>query len=590
MVIKKNTINIIIAGNSGHGIQLMGNLLANTATYMGNYISTFSYFPSEIRIPYDTIEGISGFKITISNSNILDYCELCDILIAMNSISFNKYLHKVKKGGIIIIDYNGFKSKNLDHIKHNITLYKVNTYINMYKLIKKYNLKIKDIHNNNMYILGFLYWICNYTLNNTKKYLIQKFNEKNLLNFNIESLNNGFFLEKNNHSIINRFIIKSNNKIFKSKTINGNQALALGLIMGSKKANIDIFYAGYPITPASNIFYYLSKYKSNIKIFQSEDEISAITSAIGASYAGSLGITGTSGPGMSLKQEALGLAAIIEIPLIIINIQRVGPSTGLPTKNEQSDLLQALYGRHGEAPIPILASKYPNNCFKIAFEAVKIAIEYMTPVIILSDSYIANSYQLWNPIKEKNLKSIYKNNNITNFYPYQRDERGVRPWIIPGMIKYEHCTGSLEKENLTGKISYNGINHQQMVNLRHSKINNIINYIPKQKIEIGKNKGKLLILSWGSTYNIIYTAMTKLLKFNYSVSYSHLEYLYPFPRGIKNILSNFKFILIPELNNGQLIKLIRYKFLIDAIPLNKIQGTPFTVSEIIEKVDLILNK
>ncbi|WGH26446.1 MAG: 2-oxoacid:acceptor oxidoreductase subunit alpha [Candidatus Bostrichicola ureolyticus] len=587
MEIKKNTISIIISGNSGDGIQLMGDVFANTAVSMGNYISTFSDFPSEIRIPHDTIEGVSGFHITIGNFNILDYGELCDILIAMNAASLKKYLSKVKKGGIIIIDNYGFRSDNNPLDLYDYTLYKVNSYIYIYKLIKKYNLKIKPMYKN-MYILGFLNWICNYTLYNTKKYLKKKFENEKLLNINIELLIHGFVLEKQNHSIVNRFLIKSTNKLKNKLKINGNQALALGLIMGCKKANIDIFYAGYPITPASNIFYYLSKY--NIKIFQAEDEIAAITSAIGASYAGLLGITGTSGPGMSLKQEALGLASIIEIPLVIINIQRVGPSTGIPTKNEQSDLLQALYGRHGESPIPILASKYPNNCFKIAFEAVKIAIEYMTPVIILSDSYIANSYQLWNPIKEKKLKSIHKlqNNNLTqkNFYPYKRDKRGVRPWIIPGMTGYEHCIGSLEKEDLTGNLSSKGINHQKMVNLRHSKINNIINCIPIQKIEIGKNTGELLILSWGSTYNIIYLAMMKLLQ--YSVSYTHLEYIYPLPNGLKNILLGFKFILIPELNNGQLIKLIRYQFLIDAIPFNKIQCLPFTVSEIVEKVKSIL--
>lgn len=577
-----NSLNILFAGNSGEGIQFLGKIFAYICTSLGNYISTFSDFPSEIRSPNNSKSGISVFKIQISNKKISYIGDKYDVFIVMNAFSLKKYLNKLKIGGIIIADISGFNKKQLKLAGYVENPLKNKNYIfyNI-KIINKLNIK-----NNNMFILGFLCWFYNISINQIQNLIKMKFFKKKI-KINLILLKAGFFFGKKNFFLKEKKLkLISNLKLKNYININGNEGISLGLIAACKKANIKMFYSGYPITPASEIFSYLSNIKINgIKTFQAEDEISAITSSIGASYSGHLGITGTSGPGMSLKQEGLGLCFMLELPLVVINVQRAGPSTGLPTKTEQSDLLQAFYGRHGECPIPILASKSPYNCFYISFIACKIAIEYMTPVIILSDGYIANCYETCKIPKEKNLNKIkinYKKNII--YYPYERNKNGVRYWVPPGNIGFENIIGGLEKKHLTGNVSTDKDNHEFMIKNRQNKINKIKKYLPIQKINIGQKKGKLLILSWGSTYGCITEAVKILIIKGYSVSSMHLEYIYPFPNGIKEIIYNFEKILIPEINNGQLINIIRNNFLIDPIALNKIKGIPFTISDIINKV------
>jgi 2-oxoglutarate ferredoxin oxidoreductase subunit alpha len=379
------------------------------------------------------------------------------------------------------------------------------------------------------------------------------------------------------------------------RSIMGNQALSMGLIAASQKSGLPLFLGSYPITPASDILHELSKYKNfGIKTFQAEDEIAGITAAIGASYGGSIGLTTTSGPGMALKTEAIGLATMLEIPLLIINIQRGGPSTGLPTKTEQSDLMQAYYGRNGEAPIPVLAASTPNDCFFMAFEAVKIALQHMTPVILLSDGYIANGAEPWKfpaaadlPAIEVKFKTSLAEGE-EKFLPYKRDEKLARPWAIPGTAGLEHRIGGIEKQHETGNVSYDPENHEFMVKMRQAKVDKIADYIPLQTIDSGANKGKVLVLGWGSTYGTIKSAVLQLQSQGKSVSHAHIKYMRPFPKNLGEILAGFETILIPEINNGQLIKIIRDQYLVDAKAYNKIMGIPITKLELVTAIESYL--
>jgi 2-oxoglutarate ferredoxin oxidoreductase subunit alpha len=371
------------------------------------------------------------------------------------------------------------------------------------------------------------------------------------------------------------------------RNIMGNQATAMGLIAASQQSGLELFYGSYPITPASDILHELAKHKNfGVKSFQAEDEIAAISATIGASFGGSFGVTATSGPGIALKGEAIGLAFMLELPILIINVQRGGPSTGLPTKTEQADLLQALYGRNGEAPVPIVSASTPSDCFEAAFEACRIAIEHMTPVFFLSDGYIANGAEPWMFPQSKDLKGIIApfTTKTDSYWPYERDEKLVRPWATPGMPGLEHRLGGLEKEHLTGNVSYDSENHQYMVKLRAEKIEKIADYIPLQKLDSGQEKAKVLVLGWGSTYGAIKTAVKELLNEGYSVAHAHLRYINPLPKNLGQLLKGFDTILVPEINNGQLIKLIRDQFLVDAIPFNKIKGVPFESREIKNRI------
>jgi 2-oxoglutarate ferredoxin oxidoreductase subunit alpha len=443
----------------------------------------------------------------------------------------------------------------------------------------------------NMFVLGFLYWMYNRDMDNTISFLKEKFGKKpEILESNIKALQSGYNYGDTTETFTDRYSVeKARMDPGVYRSIMGNQALAYGLIAASQKSERPLFLGSYPITPASDILHELSRYKSfGIKTFQAEDEIAAITSAIGASYGGSIGLTTTSGPGMALKGEAMGLAVMLEIPLVICNIQRGGPSTGLPTKTEQSDLLQAYYGRNGECPMPVISASTPSDCFEVAYEAVRIAIQHMTPVILLSDGYIANGAEPWKFPSSADLQPIeakFKTelgHGEEKFQPYLRDEKLVRPWVVPGTPALEHRIGGLEKQNITGNISYEAENHQLMVKIRQEKVDKIAQYIPKQKLDSGAETGKILVLGWGSTYGAIKTACLELQAQGHSVSHAHLRYVRPFPENLGDILKNFETIVIPEINNGQLIKIIRDQYLVDAKGYNKIMGIPITKGELIE--------
>jgi 2-oxoglutarate ferredoxin oxidoreductase subunit alpha len=437
----------------------------------------------------------------------------------------------------------------------------------------------------------------NRSLENTIEFLKEKFGKKEtILQSNIKVLQAGYNYGDTTETFTTRFRVeKAKMNAGTYRSIMGNQALAYGLIAASEKSNLPLFLGSYPITPASDILHELSRHKSfGVRTFQAEDEIAAITSAIGASYGGLFGVTTTSGPGMALKAEAMGLAVMLEIPLLIINVQRGGPSTGLPTKTEQSDLMQAYYGRNGECPMPIIASSTPSDCFDVAFEAVRIAVQHMTPVILLSDGFIANGAEPWKFPKADELPNIevtFKTGlaeGEDKFLPYLRDEKLARPWAIPGTAGLEHRIGGLEKQNITGNVNYEPENHQLMVNIRQEKVNRIAQYIPEQKLDSGPEKGKVLVIGWGSTYGAIKSAVLELQAEGHAVSHVHIRYVRPFPKNLGELMQHFDKVLIPEINNGQLIKIIRDQYLIDAQGYQKIMGIPITKQELVDVITKML--
>ncbi|MBI3883636.1 MAG: 2-oxoacid:acceptor oxidoreductase subunit alpha, partial [Sphingobacteriales bacterium] len=445
----------------------------------------------------------------------------------------------------------------------------------------------------NMFVLGFLYWMYNRDMENTIAFIKDKFGKKpEIMESNVRVLQAGYNYGDTTETFVTRYTVeKAKMELGTYRSIMGNQSLAYGLIAASQKSGLDMFLGTYPITPASDILHELSKYKNfGIKTFQAEDEIAAVASAIGASYGGKLGVTTTSGPGMALKAEAMGLAVMLEIPLVIVNVQRGGPSTGLPTKTEQSDLMQAYYGRNGECPMPVISASTPSDCFSAVYEAVRISVQHMTPVIFLSDGYIANGAEPWKFPAAADLPEIkvsFKerlDDGEEKLMPYKRDEKFVRPWAIPGTPGLEHRVGGLEKQDITGNISYDNENHQHMVKTRQAKIDKIADYIPEQKLDSGAAKGKVLVLGWGSTYGTIKSAVKDLQNEGLQVSHAHLRYIRPFPKNLGDILRNFDHILIPEINNGQLIKIIRDVYFVDAKGYNKIMGIPITKGELIEEI------
>jgi 2-oxoglutarate ferredoxin oxidoreductase subunit alpha len=442
-------------------------------------------------------------------------------------------------------------------------------------------------------VLGFIYWLYNRNLESTITFLREKFGKKPvILESNIKVLQAGYNYGDTVEAFTTRYKVeKAKMKPGLYRSIMGNQALALGLVAAGEKCGLEVFLGAYPITPASDILHELSRHKAfHIKTFQAEDEIAAIAAAIGASYGGALGVTATSGPGMALKTEAMGLAVMLEIPLVIINIQRGGPSTGLPTKTEQSDLLQAYYGRNGECPMPVIAASTPSDCFDAVYEAVRISIQHMTPVTLLSDGYIANGAEPWKFPSSADLQPIQVNfkkglaDDEPKFQPYRRDEKLARAWAIPGTPGLEHRIGGLEKQDVTGNINYEPENHQHMVNIRQAKVDKLADHIPLQQIEAGAEKGKVLVIGWGSTYGAIKSAVLQLIAEGHAVSHVHLRYVRPFPKNLGDILKNFEKVLVPEINNGQLVKILRDQYLVDAKPYNKVMGIPITKGELVEVI------
>lgn len=594
---------IFFAGDSGDGIQLTGSQFTNTTALYGNDLSTFPDFPAEIRAPQGTLAGVSGFQISFGSTEIYTPGDECDVLVVMNVAALKANLNRLKKGGIIIANSDGFDKKNLrlagfedneNPLSDNtLSNYLVNE-LNVSKLTRECLVdtslgpKEKD-RCKNMFVLGFVYWMYNRSLDHTIAFLSQKFKSKtDVLEANIKVLKAGYNFANTCEISSSRFEVKpAKMKVGTYRNIMGNQALALGLIAASQQSRLDLFYASYPITPASDILHELAKHKNfGVKSFQAEDEIAAVSAAIGASFGGALAVTATSGPGVALKAEAIGLAFMLELPLVIINVQRGGPSTGLPTKTEQADLLQAVYGRNGEAPIPVIASSTPSDCFDAILEACRIAIQHMTPVFLLSDGYIANGAEPWMFPSAADLSpiSIPKTTKTGHYMPYERDEKQVREWAIPGTPGLEHRLGGLEKEHITGNVSYDSDNHEYMVKVRAEKVEKIAHYVPVQQLDSGKNDATFLVVGWGSTYGAIKAAVKELLEENYSVAHIHLRYINPFPTNFKTLLNKAKYVLVPEINNGQLVKIIRDECLIDAISITKIKGIPFESREIKNRI------
>jgi 2-oxoglutarate ferredoxin oxidoreductase subunit alpha len=598
---------IKFAGDSGDGMQLTGSQFTNNTALLGMDLATFPDFPAEIRAPQGTIPGVSGFQLRFSSSPVFTPGDECDVLVAMNAAALKTNLKGLKKGGKIIVNTDGFDSKNLrlanyaegvNPIENNslegFDVIKMDITKMTREALKEITMGTKEKDRaKNMFVLGFLYWMFNRDMDNTLQFLKDKFGKKDeILNSNIKALQAGYNYGDTTETFTTRYIVeKAKMESGSYRSIMGNQALSYGLIAASQKSNLPLFLGSYPITPASDILHELSKYKSfGVRTFQAEDEIAAISSAIGASYGGSLAVTTTSGPGMALKTEAMGLAVMMEIPLVIVNVQRGGPSTGLPTKTEQSDLMQAYYGRNGECPMPIIASSTPSDCFDVAFEAARIAVQHMTPVILLSDGYIANGAEPWRYPQAADLPDItvaFKKNldeGEEQLLPYKRDEKLSRPWAIPGTAGLEHRIGGLEKQDVTGNVSYDPDNHQHMVFLRQAKVDKLADYIPLQKIDSGAAKGKVLVVGWGSTYGAIKTACAELQAEGKEVSHVHIRYMRPFPRNLGEILKSFDHVLVPEINNGQLVKILRDLYFVDAIPYNKIMGIPITKTELVERI------
>ncbi len=596
---------IKFAGDSGDGMQLTGSQFTNSTALLGIDLATFPDFPAEIRAPIGTLPGVSGFQLHFSSNRIFTPGDDCDVLVAMNAAALKVNLKNLKKGGRIIANTDGFDVRNLrlanypdgvnpleDDSLSNYEVIKIDVTKLTREALKEFEMGTKEKDRaKNMFVLGFLYWMYNRSMDNTINFLTEKFGKKDvILQSNIKALQAGYNYADTTETFTTRFSVeKAKMPKGNYRNIMGNQALSYGLIAASQKSGLKLFLGSYPITPASDILHELSKHKSfGIKTFQAEDEIAAITSAIGASYGGLLGVTTTSGPGMALKAEAMGLAVMLEIPLLIVNVQRGGPSTGLPTKTEQSDLLQAYYGRNGECPVPVIAASTPSDCFSAVYEAVRIAVQHMTPVIFLSDGFIANGSEPWKFPKSDDLPKIevkFKTelgDNEEKFQPYLRDEKLVRPWAIPGTAGLEHRVGGIEKQNITGNVSYDPDNHQLMVKIREEKVEKIALYIPDQKLDNGPEKGKLLIIGWGSTYGAIKSAVNELLQEGYAVAHVHLRYVRPFPKNLGDLIKNYDQILIPEINNGQLIKIFRDKYLVNAKGYNKIMGIPITKGEIID--------
>jgi 2-oxoglutarate ferredoxin oxidoreductase subunit alpha len=600
-------ITILFAGDSGDGIQLTGTQFTDTNALFGNDLSTFPNYPAEIRAPQGTIAGVSGFQLHFGSIEIFTPGDECDALVVMNVAALKANLHTLKKGGIIIANTDGFDAKNLrlakvesgvspleDGSLSNYKVYPIEVTKLTRECLKESGMGIKEIdRTKNMFVLGYVLWMFNRTLDHTINFLEDKFKKKpDVVEANVKVLKAGYNYGDTTETPTTRFSVdKAEMPSGTYRNIMGNEATALGLVAAAQRSGLELFYGSYPITPASDVLHELAKHKNfGVKTFQAEDEIAAVASAIGASFGGALGVTASSGPGIALKGEAIGLALMLELPLVIVNVQRGGPSTGMPTKTEQADLLQAIYGRNGEAPVAVIAPATPADCFNMAFEACRLSVQHMTPVFFLSDGYLANGAEPWRFPTADELPEFKGNfakpSDLKDgvYLPYERDENLVRKWAIPGTLGLEHRVGGIEKQDGTGNISYDPDNHQHMVETRAKKVANIANNIPKQEIEVGANKGKVLVLGWGSTYGAIKGAVSELLEDGHSVSHAHLRYLFPFPSNFEEVLRSFDKVLIPEMNMGQLLMMIRSQFLIPAEGLNKVKGIPFTKGEIKEKV------
>ena len=616
-----DSVVIRFCGDSGDGMQLVGTQFTNVSAAFGNDVSTLPDFPAEIRAPVGTLAGVSGFQLHFSSHDIFTPGDEVDTLVAMNPAALKTNVGDLRRGGTLIVNEDEFEKSNLHKAGYEgnplenadiIAKYQVHR-VPMTRLTRDavagLGLGQKDADRcRNFFALGLVYWLYDRDRKPTEDYITDKFKKKpEILEANLRALRGGVNYGFSTEAFTTHYQVpRAKLAPGKYRKITGNEATAWGLVTAAKLAGKNLYYGGYPITPASDILHELAEMKHfGVKTFQAEDEIAAMASVCGAAFAGNIAVTASSGPGICLKGEAMGLGFMTELPMIIVDVQRGGPSTGLPTKTEQSDLLLAMFGRNGDSPLPILAACSPGDCFTLVQEAVRIAVEFMTPVIFLTDGYIANGAEPWRVPKFADLKPITvvhpkgrtaghfdsegngEGNGEPEFLAYKRNEKGARPWAIPGTPGLEHRIGGLEKADITGNVDYSPANHHKMVMNRVNKVAGIANYIPLQEV-LGPESGKLLVLSWGGTFGAVRTAVQSCVEQGKSVAHAHLRYMNPFPRNLGEILKRYDTVLVPELNSGQLSLLVRAKFLVDAKGLNKIQGKPFVVHEIVTKIDELL--
>ena len=604
---ERESVVIRFAGDSGDGMQLTGTRFTSESVLAGNDVGTLPDFPAEIRAPTGTLYGVSAFQINFSNKNVYTPGDDLDALVCMNPAALKTNLADLKQNGILIVDPSEFSSANLRKAEYEANPLEDNSLdkyqVYQVEVTKMTTLALKDtglpnrsvMRSRNFFALGVVSWLYNRPIEPTLEWIQQRFGKnKAVAEANTLAIKGGYNLGENTDMFASSYEIKpAQIDPGTYRNITGNSATALGFVVAAQKAGLPLFLGSYPITPASDVLHELAEYKNyNVTTFQAEDEIAGVGSALGAAFGGALAITTTSGPGMNLKAETLGLAASVELPMVVTNIQRAGPSTGMPTKPEQTDLLQALYGRHGETPLPVIAASTPADCFYAAFEAARIAIKYMTPVILLTDGFLANASEPWLLPTVADLQDIEVEfrTDPEGFFPYLRDEQTLaRPWVKPGTPGLEHRIGGIEKDYLTGNISYAPANHEQMVRVRHQKVTRITQEIPPTKVH-GPERGKLLVLGWGSTYGAIAAAVEDAQAQGHTVAHAHLRHLNPLPADLGDVLGRYDRILVPEMNMGQLLKLVRAEYLIDAIGLNKIQGRPFKVSEVATRVARLLEE
>ncbi len=599
-------ITVRLCGDSGDGMQLLGTQLTNTSALAGNDVATFPDFPAEIRAPRGTRAGVSGFQVQFAADRIFTPGDVLDALVVMNPAALVTNIGDLRKGGILIANEDGFNEKEYklakieanplesDMIQQSYRIFRVPMTKLTRDAVASLNLGNKESERcKNFFAMGLVYWMFGRSLEPTLRFIHDKFAKKlpDVAKANEAALRAGWAYGETTEAMgVSYQVDAAELEPGTYRNIMGNQALAWGLIAAAHLSGKELFYGTYPITPASDILHELTRYKNfGVRTFQAEDEIAACGATIGAAFGGGMGVTASSGPGIALKAEAMGLGVMLELPMVVINVQRGGPSTGLPTKTEQSDLLQAMFARNGEAPLPILAPRSPGDCFAIAIEAWRLAVECMTPVMILSDGYIANGSEPWKIPDLSQMPRIQishpegSENPTTPFLPYARDENLARPWAVPGTPGLMHRVGGLEKEDRTGNVSYDPENHEHMVKTRARKIAEIADRVPPQDV-FGNPTGDLLVISWGGTFGACHTAVRRCQQEGLSVSHAHIRYMNPLPSNLGELMSSFKKVVVPELNTGQLRMLLRARYLVDCVGINKIKGKPFTVQELVEQL------
>ena len=594
------------AGDSGDGMQLTGTEFTREAAMHGNDLATFPDYPAEIRAPAGTLAGVSGYQIQFASHEVFSPGDQPDTLVAMNPAALKVHLVDLKRGGLLIVNEASFKQGDLDRAgwKANpltdgtlegFRVIKVDFERLVAKAVEGTGVSTKDAARcKNFYALGLVFWIYSRDTEREEVAIRSRFAKSpELAEANLRAFKSGYFYGETTEAPDAHYTIApARLKSGKYRNITGNSALALGLVAAAQQAGLRIFFGSYPITPASDILHELSKFRRfNVTTFQAEDEIAAICSAIGGSFAGALGITASSGPGIALKTEALGLALMTELPLVIVNVQRGGPSTGLPTKTEQSDLFQAIYGRNGESPIPVIAARSPADCFDAAFEACRIAIDIRSPVILLSDGSIANGSEPWLLPEVSTLPKIDPRvtTDPAGFMPYKRDEKLARPWAIPGTPGLEHRIGGLEKDALTGNVSYDAVNHEKMVRTRAEKVRRVADSLPKTEPYYDA-EGDVLVIGWGGTYGSITQAVIEARGTGLRVGHVHLRHLFPLPNDLTDVVARYRTVLIPELNTGQLRLHLRGQLGIEGVGLNKVQGKPFHVAEVRSAIESLARR